>query len=242
MILKSIFPIVFLLATAPIFAQVESGSTYFGGYAGAAWQPNGIRKLPQTIISRSHEPTTYQTVEHPSFGLSAGLGICHRFANLEWLALQGEVNYAKKSGSFDYSDAQPLTYNMKFDYQFLSIIGTAKMFPVAGFYVRPGFYGGINISDKIKYQHAPEDKFGPSDPDQAELNRTMHGRSDLGFLFGVGYELPSGLTLDASAHFGTADVVEVDADNGYDFVTAPKNSILSVQLTVGYFFPLTSQN
>lgn len=233
------------LCASKVLAQLDSDEHqhYVGGYIGGSYQLNGITNLVETIITRDHDKSTYKTDPLSGAWLTAGLAYYFKSSQLTWLGFQTKVNYTRYSGGYDYETLPPYDpheYTMKFKYDYLSLGLSAKFNIWRGLTIGVGGIGGINLTpDRIDYTHTPDRTvYGNQEAIQSELRRYVHGRATWGPVFGLGWEFPSGFSIEGQLVYLASDLVYADPENPYSFSTAPKNNITAYQLTVGYFFPM----
>lgn len=130
-------------------------------------------------------------------------------------AIQPELLYSTQGASNKVAGTD-ITFRM--DYITLPIM--AKYYIVEGFNVQAGPQLGFNINAEVEGNGRTIDV-------KKYLGSEEKG-FDFGLNFGLGYELPLGLTFDARYNLGLTDIFK---ENKGDAV---KNSVF--QISVGYFF------
>ncbi|MFT3679264.1 MAG: hypothetical protein QM791_03260 [Ferruginibacter sp.] len=198
----------------------------------------------------------YTMNEQAQKGFTGSAYVSYRFNN-NYLALQGDISYTEQGGGLHYTttpeSGKDFKYDMLFKYQFMNISGIIKLYPMAqitpaykedikwghGLYAFIGPQVGINIaSDNIKYVSEGKDRlpaFGSDLEQQQQLRNVLKGKTNFGFVCGLGYEFKQrGIVLEARCFRGLTDVTETLA-NTYNFIET-KNINNAFQFSIGWDF------
>jgi len=213
-------------------AQIDDDEWFYGFRAGATY--SSIDGLSTTLIRPIYPAESYTTRDAQLFGFSASAFVHTRFNNSRF-AVQPEIGYADLAGRFVYTDINELEYTIDLKYNYLRLVPAIKFYPAAGFNFTVGASVGFILnSERLTYvSNKPE--IGPDLQIQQSLRSALKGRGNVGFLGGVGYELPAGLALDVRYLYGFTDVIETQA-NGFYFIES-KNANRAVEATLSYAIP-----
>lgn len=220
-----------LIGAFQLHAQLEENTFYYGFHAGAT--ATSIYDVKTTIIQPIFPQETYAVTDEYDYGFTAALSVFFRFPESN-LAIQPEIGYVGQSAKFKYSDINGLDYTIKFPYSYLCLSPVLKYYPVAGFNVSVGPQLGLILDgSNLKYTSNMPD-LGPDLQIQQSLREVLKGNNNVSFLFGLGYDAPFGLSVDARIGFGISDVIETQANGFYFIENKNRNAYLQVRL--GYFF------
>ncbi len=136
-------------------------------------------------------------------GAFAELGLSESFA------IQPELLFSTQGASFE-EDGVEADYNLS--YLTLPVLAKVKIGEVFNIHAGPQF--GLLLSS--------EAKFGDLEVDTKDENKSV----DVGVAFGIGADLPVGLTLAARYNLGLTDIAEENQGE------AVKNGV--IQISVGY--------
>lgn len=160
----------------------------------------------------------------PKTGIYAGAFVSIRFA--DFYTLQPEITYSQQGGKGSWLNQNE---DLKLDYLSFGVANKFYVVKGSGFHLIVGPTLDINVSDNW------------SDYSEGQWSEDLV-HADMGVFFGVGYEFPFGLSLEARYKQG---FIDVDThDNDYDFEDYPYvdsenlqlNSVIQLGLTYKFKF------
>lgn len=214
---------------ANLGAQPEHDTWFYGFKAGATHHQ--IYDIQTTIIPEVFPEDTYQTELLSQIGFVGGLSFYHRFYKSRF-AVQPEILFASRGGDFHYTDSRDLDYNIKLNYQYLSLGTLVKVYPAGGINFGMGAQVAFNVAtDRLVYtSNMPE--LGPDLQIQQSLREVLVGSNDINLIGQVGYDFIFGLQVEARYVLGLSDVLETRA-NGFNFIENV-NRGSGFQVTLGW--------
>jgi len=246
---KFFLAICFLMTLgSTVSAQDDEGAITYGLKLGATYA--SISGLETTILSERDKFRNFTLEKKPRFGWAGGMFLNYRFHPI--VALHAEVMYARQGSNLVFNntvyrtDTTHFNYKIQFRYQYLNVLGLMKFYPWGNrengwnrLSIGVGPQLGFNLaSQNIIYTSGGTGKdslFGPDSQIQQQLRNVLKGKSDFGFLVGLGYEFQNiGLTIDARYQMAVTDAVETLA-NPYKFIEN-KNRHTAFQLSAGWDF------
>lgn len=247
-----LFPLTFLTIStqAQSFSQQKQPKRidqFFGVHLGANY--SRISGLKSTLLS---EPffIGYKDFENFRKGFTGGLFYSYRFNNEETnkptrIGLRHEFNYSQQGGDYMMNNEQQnFRYRIQFKYQYIMFNTLLKIFPVNN---EESFFYGLNLSagPQVGLNIAPVNivyksensrpQFGPDPDQQQQLRNVLKGKTNFGFIGGLGYDLKKlPFVIDIRVYTGLPDIISTEA-NSYNFIETD-NTNLSLQFTIGYRF------
>ncbi len=224
-----------VLTFQTISAQLEDREWYYGFTAGVT--QSSIQDIQTSLIRPIFPEGSYDARSQKRLGFTGGAFVHYRFKDSRF-AIQPEIYYSDMGGRFHYEDISELTYDIDLKYSYLQINPNIKFYMMKGFHASLGPQLGliINRSNLTYTSNQPEQ--GPDLQIQQSLREVLKGNSIVSVALGAGYDLPMGLSLNFKYVVGISDSMETLA-NGFYFIEN-KNSVSSMQLTVGYAIPFVN--
>jgi hypothetical protein len=229
-----LFILLFFLFCRPVSAQYAD--FVVGFKAGGAF--SGLSNLENMIVPEDYyDKSTYSLGSKSVFGAVAGVFVHFRVPGT-FFAMQPEVTYSMQGSTLSYRDNTDFTYDMGFKYHY---VGIALLFKAQakGLSLRAGPRLGFSVNPEAITYTSNSRLYGEDQDTQQGFRNVMKGRSDFSLGAGLAYEFPFGLGVEAMYYFGLSDTVET-LTNSYNFVENSNRS-RSVQLTVSYTLPLTTE-
>jgi len=245
----SFFISVLTATSSTIYAQDYKSTLSYGIKAGATFA--AITGLETTLFVEPFN-LNYTLKKQPRFGWGTSMFLNYRFQPA--LALHTEIMYARQGSNVLFTDtlrhfnndSVGYNYKMQFGYQYLNIAAIIRFYPwgnsdkeLNGLSIGVGPQLGFNVaSHNIVFRSwgkkLPDD-IGTNLQMQQQLRNVLKGKTNFGFIVGLGYEFPDfGLTIDARYQMAITDAVETLA-NSYRFIEN-KNTHTAFQLSVGWDF------
>lgn len=248
-----------LISTASLKAQLEEETYYFGVKSG--FTLSNISGVKNTLISSVYScMDCFESNTKFRPGVQFGIFFQHRPVR-SFVAVQVDFNYAihsfhlpnrnvfRMGGDFNYSDINDLNYKTQFNYHYVNISPTLKVYPFGSAF--DGFKGGVNFLTGIQlgFNVAPTNLFYKSnDPNpsvslqiQENLRSILKGQTDFSIIFGLGFEVnfgsKSGLTIENRFKLGLSDAIST-LSNGFDLIES-HNRRSSFELSIGWAIPFT---
>lgn len=215
-------------------AQIDDrgGDWYYGFKAGATY--SSIDELATTIIRPIYPEETYNVSFEEQIGFTGGVFVYYRF-NESSFAIQPEITYGDQGGIFNYDDVNGLEYTIDMKYSYLRLAPIIKIYPAAGLNLELGALLGFNLNtNNLDYTSNMPD-LGPDLQIQQSLRQVLKGDNNVGFIIGLSYELPFGLSISGRYIYGISDVIETQA-NGFYFIEN-KNRNTTIEATIAYAIP-----
>lgn len=235
-IIKGITTLLILVATIQIaYTQLEDREWYYGFTIGMT--QSSIQDIQTSLIRPIFPESTYDARSQKRVGFTGGAFVHYRFKDSRF-TIQPEIYYSDMGGRFHYEDVSDLTYDIDLKYSYLQINPNIKFYMMKGFHASLGPQLGliINRSNLSFVSNQPE--LGPDLQIQQSLREVLKGNSIVSVALGAGYDLPMGLSINFKYVMGISDSMETLA-NGFYFIEN-KNSVTSMQLTVGYAIPFVN--
>ena len=150
--------------------------------------------------------------------------------------------YSQQHSQFKYDDIDELVYQIDFKYQYLGLSTFLKLYPLSdnagGLHIAVGPQLNFNLSNERIFYDSNRPDIGPNLQIQQNLRDVLKGETVFSLGFGLGYEFPFGVNIEARYYLGLADVIETQA-NGYFFIENDNRSQV-IELTVGYAIPFAT--
>ncbi len=230
--LRSIFVIVLISSSLLLTAQLDEKKFYYGFTAGPTF--SSITEVQTTIIRPIFPVDTYDTANQNVTGFTAGMFVYYKFAKSKF-AIQPQITFASQGGIFHYEDVSDLSYDIRFNYNYLNLAPLVKFYMVHGLYATVGPQLGIIINRSALDYTSNQPELGPDLQIQQSLREVLKGNHNTSIILGVGYDTPFGLNVNAQWVYGLSDAVETLA-NGFYFIEN-KNVSNSFHITLGYHIP-----
>ncbi len=207
-----------------------------------------ITALETTILS---EPffLKYSLKAKNRRGIIFGLLLNKRFESSSHLGMQFEMMFSQQGSKLNFiNNEKDFYYTMKFGYQYINFIATAKLYPtygskicgvnIDGVNLNLGFQLGFNIArENIIYRSGGsgiQPAFGTDSEQEQQLRNVLKGKNNYGPVAGIGYEFHSfPIIIDVRAFYGISDVTETLA-NSYNFIPT-KNTNCFIQGMIAFY-------
>ena len=230
--LKSLFIAILVSLSSIVYSQLPEDKFYYGFSAGASY--SSLSEISTTLIRPIFPVDTYETSRHSRLGFSGGTFIFFRFEKSKF-AIRPEINFQDMGGIFHYEDINDLIYDISFDYSYIQISPIIKYYLAAGANIQIGPQLGFIVNRSSLGYTSNQPELGPDLQIQQSLSQVLKGNNNVSLMFGLGYDLPMGLGLDARFSLGISDAVETLA-NGFYFIEN-KNIMRSYSATLSYAIP-----
>lgn len=226
--------LVFILISCSIklSAQLDEKKFYYGFTAGPTFSL--ITEVQTTIIRPIFPVDTYETTNQTVIGVTGGMFVYYKFAKSKF-AIQPQITFASQGGNFHYEDVEDLSYDIRFNYNYISLAPLIKFYMVHGLYATGGPQLGIIVNRSALDYTSNQPELGPDLQIQQSLREVLKGNHNTSIILGLGYDTPFGLSLNAHWVYGLSDAVETQA-NGFYFIEN-KNVSNSFHITLGYHIP-----
>ncbi|GAA0189292.1 porin family protein [Fulvivirga kasyanovii] len=160
------------------------------------------------------------------------LGAFFHYSLVEHFGLQAELMYSGQGAKIDFKDYGVLTKN-KLNYLSLPLL--AKYHASSGFTAEAGFSLDFLLSAKQSYEEIDAISGSGLQLTEQDLKDGLTG-VDTKFLFGVGYEMASGLSFNARFAAGLSNISKSVDENDPNYIGEEESFNSVFQLGVG--FPL----
>ncbi|MGA9638684.1 outer membrane beta-barrel protein [Flavobacterium sp.] len=192
-----------------------------------------ISNLPEMLTGRDHSLQQYTLKSEGVYGIETGF-----FANFKLydtrVAIQPELLFRKAGEKVKYEDITGKTYEIGFDYSYLIVGASYKVYPLGGLNVGLGAFYGINLnSGNISYE---SNQFGQQfDTEYRQFYRDgIEGSNDFSLSFLLGYEFKRNFNIDFRYYLGISDALKTK-NNSFQF-SENNNKTSTFSFSVGYSF------
>lgn len=229
--------LVLILMLYPLFlmAQRDEGGRFeegfFWGFKGGVTYAQ-IDDIQTTLIDPIYPVESYSTQPDYRIGGTGSFFIDYRHSSKSYIVGRVELGYTMQGGQFLYNDINDLTYDLSFNYDFLTIAPLVKInIPPKFPYFIAGVQFGVNLTGET-ISYTSNDEAVTDLQIQASLREVLKGRANTALTVGLGFEFTrSGMYIEGRYTHGLTDVIETQA-NGFLFIEN-KNIGRYYQLTVG---------
>lgn len=229
---------IIIMGFSPSHAQGRI--SVIGGLTADCIYKSKILKLDHTILSEpfflnNSYSLNPQAVTRFSFG--GFINVMYRSG----ISINLDLAYAQEHSQLNFDNyANNWSYKMKFNYNYINILPAFRWYPLnksqncredempedykAGLYISAGMQFGLQLKEEaITYKSEGPGvlpAFGTDQEQEGQLNNVLKGRTNIGIVFGVGYEFykPAPVAINIKCHRGISDVVET-LPNSYNFVS-----------------------
>lgn len=209
-------------------AQRSEGVFTAGLRAGANYV--GMANMKQTFSSDENQPT-YELNETAHVTPTVTVAAQYRFP-ISLVAVEGGISFCQTRSEIEKRASRNTeTYDIKLNHILLSV--GAKVYPVKGAFAKVAIGAGpcLNSTSCITY-----DGTGMTNAAKMQvaehISQTIKGRTLARADVALGYDFPSGLTIEAFYEKGLVDLLEVSV-NGYGF-SEQRNDSQYIGLSVGW--------
>lgn len=222
---------VFLLVSAVLFGQYQENLTY-GLKVGVLHSK--ITNLPEMIIGREHNLTQFSLQNRGKYGIEGGVFLNYKFPDSR-VAIQPEILFRQSGERVEYHHSiTGKQYTLDFNYSYLVIGATYKLYPISGFNLGVGaHYAKILTPNGIEY--TSNEYNGMYDTNYRQFYREgIVAKDDFNLSFSLGYEMANSFHFDLKYYLGVGDVIG-NRNTSFQFLeNTNRNSLFT--LSVGYSF------
>lgn len=263
--MKIIYCFVFCFMSTLSFGQLDKGKLYLGIKGGII--ASEITNLRPMIVPPFYDQiggfTTNEFLLGKFFNSDFDKngekqiigGVQARFNFTDFSGIFLEFNFAQRNGRFGYEDDIGLEYDIFFKHDYFEVAIAPKLHPIAVFvpdspwsrilHFNAGFNFSMINKDEIIYNCNDDNPNVCALEDQnlvqRNLQNTINGRFNAGFIFGFGFEVNLGddefkhiVNVDCRWLKGFSNVLDVSNNNF--LIEEVDNKLNSFEITLGYLF------
>lgn len=216
------------LTNTETVAQHTNGVFTTGLRAGA--NHVSAANLKQTFCSDENQPA-YELSEKQYITPTVAVVAQYRFP-MSLVAVEGNISYCQTRSEIEKRTTRDTeTYDIKLNHIMLS--AGAKVYPVKGAFAKASIGAGpcLNSTSCVKYDATCMTNAAKMQVEE-HISQTVKGRTLVRADLALGYDFPSGLTLEAFYGKCLVDMIEVGVNN-YGF-TEGRNDSQYVGMSIGW--------
>lgn len=216
------------LTNTETVAQHTDGVFTTGLRAGA--NHVSVTNLKQTFCTDENQPV-YELSEKQYITPTVAVVAQYRFP-ISLVAVEGNISYCQTKSKIEKKTTRNSeTYDIKLNHIILS--AGAKVYPVKGAFAKASIGAGpcLNSTSCVKYDATGMTNAARMQVEE-HISQTVKGRTLVRADLAIGYDFPTGLTLEAFYGKCLVDLIEVSVNN-YGF-TEGRNDSQYIGMSVGW--------
>lgn len=223
--------LILILFSVILYGQYQDNLTY-GLKAGAIH--SSITNIPEMLIGREHNLTQFTIENKGKYGIEGGVFLNYKFHDTR-VAIQPEILFRQSGERVDYHNSvTDQKYTLTFNYSYLVLGATYKLYPIGGFNLGVGtYYSKILTPNAVEY--TSNEHNGMYDTNYRQFYREgIVAKDDFNLSFSLGYELVDSFHFDLRYYLGVGDVLGNRSTSFQFLENTNRNSLFT--LSVGYSF------